>query len=190
LIRRSAAPRRGVTIPSGAGASGSNDLPWALPRVLQAIPKIKRAAGANGPRAGRDPGGVCSKDVSSGLVRDGRGSAIAARSAGRRRGPGRGGRPRRAIGPRRRANRSVTGRAGVTGSASGAENHQQARPFRRPRGSSLRSFFDAGCDRPGCYAGFVRQRRSPWQHFCSHECRRAMERVWERERYWQRTRAG
>jgi len=32
--------------------------------------------------------------------------------------------------------------------------------------------------------------RSPSQHFCSHECRRAMERVWERERHWQRTRAG
>jgi predicted nucleic acid-binding Zn ribbon protein len=38
--------------------------------------------------------------------------------------------------------------------------------------------------------GFVRQRRSPSQHFCSHECRHAMERVWERERHWQRTRAG
>jgi predicted nucleic acid-binding Zn ribbon protein len=36
----------------------------------------------------------------------------------------------------------------------------------------------------------VRQRRSPSQHFCSQECRRAMERVWERERHWQRTRAG
>jgi hypothetical protein len=32
--------------------------------------------------------------------------------------------------------------------------------------------------------GFVRQRRSPAQHFCSHECRRALERVWERERHW------
>ena len=42
------APERSA-IPSGAGASGSNDLPWALPRVLQAIPKIKRAAGENGP---------------------------------------------------------------------------------------------------------------------------------------------
>ena len=51
-------------------------------------------------------------------------------------------------------------------------------------------FFDACCDRPGCYEGFVRQPRSPLQRFCSHECRRAMERVWERERHWQQTRAG
>jgi predicted nucleic acid-binding Zn ribbon protein len=88
----------------------------------------------------------------------------------------------------RAANGNATTKASATGSASGTENHQQAKPFRTPRGSSLRSFFDACCDRPGCYAGFVRQRRSPSQHFCSHECRRAMERVWERERHW--TRAG
>jgi hypothetical protein len=36
----------------------------------------------------------------------------------------------------------------------------------------------------------VRQRRSPLQRFCSHKCRRAMERVWERERHWQQIRAG
>jgi hypothetical protein len=34
-----------------------------LPRVLQAIPKIKRAAGANGWHADLGPGTVCSKDV-------------------------------------------------------------------------------------------------------------------------------
>jgi hypothetical protein len=51
-------------------------------------------------------------------------------------------------------------------------------------------FFDACCDRPGCYEEFVRQRRSPLQRFCAHACRRAMERVWERERRWQQTRAG
>ena len=124
MIRRSAAPRRGVAIPSGAGASGSNDLPWALPRVLQAIPKIKKAARENGWRADRGLDCVCSKDVSSAFGHDGRGSAIAASRAKRRRGPGRGGRPRRSIGPRRRANRSATGKAGVTGSASRAENHQ------------------------------------------------------------------
>ena len=124
LILRSAAPRRGVAIPSGAGASGSNDLPWALPRVLQAIPKIKKAARENGWRADRGLDCVCSKDVSSAFGHDGRGSAIAASRAKRRRGPGRGGRPRRSIGPRRRANRSATGKAGVTGSASRAENHQ------------------------------------------------------------------
>ena len=118
LSRRSAAPRRGVRFPSRAGASGSHHLPWALPRVLQAIPKIKRAAGGNGWRAGRGRGGVCSKDASSAFVRDRRGSAIAASSAGRRRGNGRGGRRSRDTGRRRRANRNATGKAGVTGSAS------------------------------------------------------------------------
>ena len=33
-----------------------------------------------------------------------------------------------------------------------------------------------------CYEGFDRQRRSPHQRFCSRACRRAMERVWKRER--------
>jgi hypothetical protein len=40
----------------------------------------------------------------------------------------------------------------------------------------------------------MRQRRSPRQRFCSHQCGRAMERVWTqrvpRERRWQQTRAG
>jgi len=106
--------------------------------VLQAIPKIKRAAGGNGCRAGSgvrpDRGGACSKDVSSTFDRDVRDSAIAASNAGRQHGPGRGGRPRRSIGPQRRANRNATGKAGVTGSASEVENHQQTKPFRTPRG--------------------------------------------------------
>src|SRR5436853_6532675 len=38
------------------------------------------------------------------------------------------------------------------------------------------------CDRPGCYEQFLP--RSPRQKFCSKECQRAMERVWERERRW------
>jgi len=134
LIGRSAAPRRGVAIPSGAGASGSNHLPWALPRVLQAIPKIKRTAGANRWRAGRGSDDACSKDVSTAFDRHVRGSAIAASRAGRRRGTGRGGKPRRATGPRRRAKRNGMDKAGVTGSAFGAENHQQTKPFQRPRG--------------------------------------------------------
>ena len=49
-------------------------------------------------------------------------------------------------------------------------------------------FFEHCCDRPGCYEGFARQRRSPWQRFCSHACRRALERVQERERRWRRAR--
>jgi hypothetical protein len=36
----------------------------------------------------------------------------------------------------------------------------------------------------------MRQRRSPRQRFCSHACRRALERVRERERRWQQRRAG
>ena len=35
---------------------------------------------------------------------------------------------------------------------------------------------------------FVRARRSPLQRFCSHTCRRALERVAERERRWKRAR--
>jgi len=34
----------------------------------------------------------------------------------------------------------------------------------------------------------MRQRRSPLQRFCSHACRRALERVQERERHWKEAR--
>jgi hypothetical protein len=44
--------------------------------------------------------------------------------------------------------------------------------------------FHYSCDRPGCYEMFDCTRRSPLQRFCSKECRRALERVWERERRW------
>ena len=47
-------------------------------------------------------------------------------------------------------------------------------------------FFDGSCDRPGCYVMFIRTRRSPLQRFCSNECKRALERVRERERRWQK----
>jgi hypothetical protein len=40
------------------------------------------------------------------------------------------------------------------------------------------------CDRPGCYARYLRARRSPLQRFCSPACRRAVERVEQRERRW------
>lgn len=49
-------------------------------------------------------------------------------------------------------------------------------------------FFEHSCDRPGCYEGFARQRRSPLQHYCSHACRCAMERVREREHHWKQAR--
>ena len=48
--------------------------------------------------------------------------------------------------------------------------------------------FDHCCGRPGCYEGFVHQRRSPLQRFCSQACRRALERVQERERRWRQAR--
>ena len=51
-------------------------------------------------------------------------------------------------------------------------------------------FSHCSCDRPGCYEMFDRSRRSPLQRFCSKECRRALERVWERERRWREIRAG
>jgi hypothetical protein len=47
-------------------------------------------------------------------------------------------------------------------------------------------FFGHTCDRPGCYECFERTRRSPLQRFCSQECRRALERVLERERRWRK----
>jgi hypothetical protein len=129
------------------------------------------------------------KDAHSGFAHDMRGSGIAAMTAARRRAHGRSGRPGRSTGSKRRANRSGVSKAGATGSASKTENHQKKRPFRRPRGSSLRSFFDHACNRPGCYECFVRSRRSPLLRFCSPACQRAMERVWERERRWHRRRA-
>ena len=49
-----------------------------------------------------------------------------------------------------------------------------------------KKIFSASCDRPGCYECFERLARSPRQRFCSRLCRRALERVWERERRWRR----
>jgi hypothetical protein len=91
-------------------------------------------------------------------------------------------------GPQRRESRNGRGNASATGSASKSENRLRKRRFQKPRGSSLRNVFDGCCDRPGCYECFVRSRRSPRQRFCSHACRRALERVWERERRWRRRR--
>jgi hypothetical protein len=47
-------------------------------------------------------------------------------------------------------------------------------------------FFGRPCDRPGCYELFNVNYRSPKQHFCSKECRRAVERVREREQQWKK----
>jgi hypothetical protein len=47
----------GSSFPSRAGASGSYHLPWALPRILQVIPKSKRVGGSDCPVRGS--GAVC-----------------------------------------------------------------------------------------------------------------------------------
>lgn len=49
-------------------------------------------------------------------------------------------------------------------------------------------FFRARLRRPGCYERFAPERRSPLQRFCSQACRRALERVEERERRWKQAR--
>jgi hypothetical protein len=122
-------------IPSRARASGSKDLPWALPRILQTIPKIKGPpADGSGGCAGHGCGGACSRNASSAFGRDARGSAIAATDAGRRRGLGHGGRRRRGTGAPRPANRNATDKAVAIGSASGTVNRRLAKPFRTPRG--------------------------------------------------------
>ena len=59
VMSRRFAPRRGVSFPSRAGASGSHHLPWALPRVLQPVAKIKGLAGGSDCPAARGCGVVC-----------------------------------------------------------------------------------------------------------------------------------
>jgi hypothetical protein len=53
---------------------------------------------------------------------------------------------------------------------------RRKRPAHRPR---TRPCLLKGCERP------FRPRRAR-QRYCSQECRRAMERVWQRERRWRR----
>src|SRR5580658_5719549 len=110
-MRRST-PWRGVHSPPGQELLGAITSRWALPRILQAIPKIKRLAGESDRSADPAHGGAYSKDVNSAFVRRTHDSVIAARSAGRRRGHGRGGKPRRATGTRRRVSRNGMGKAG------------------------------------------------------------------------------
>ena len=119
--------------PSRAGASGSHHIPWALPRVLQAIPKIKRVGGSDWP-AGRVHGVVCSRGASSDFIPGRHASATAARVAERRRENGRAGKPKTDTGRRRRANRNGTVKASATGSVSKAGNHQNQKQLTRLRG--------------------------------------------------------
>ena len=122
----SCAPERSG-FPSRAGAAGSNHLPWALLRILQAIRKIKRLVGGSVWPTGRGRGGVCSKDASGAFGPGKHGSAIAAVDAGRLRGGGRGGRPKENIGRRRRPEKNGTFKAGATGSASKIEKHNRSK---------------------------------------------------------------
>ena len=57
---------------------------------------------------------------------------------------------------------------------------RDAREGHPPRGAAA----GETCSRPGCYERFQLTRRSPEQKFCSPSCRRALWRVWERERRW------
>jgi len=135
LSRMLTAPRRGWPSSPGHELSGSNDLPWALPRILHAIPKIKRHSGANDQFAVRALAVVCSRDVRNVFILDGRASAIAVNDAGGRRGNGRAGKLSKNTAPRRWGKESGTDRAAVTVSASKTGiKHRQKRQPRRPRG--------------------------------------------------------
>jgi|SRR5271157_4715130 len=133
MSRRFAAPRRGVEFPSRARASGSDHLPWALPRILQVIPKIKRVGGSRW-HAGRGRGIVCSKGVNSAFTLGKHASAIAARTAEMRLGDGRGGRHSNDIVRRPRGSRTGKGKVGATENVSKTGNYQSQRQLATPRG--------------------------------------------------------
>ena len=110
-VSRRFEPQRGVAFLSRAGASGSHHLPWALPRVLQAIPKIKRRpAEAIAPPAA-DAALSAERVRGSAFIPGRRASAIAAKSAGKRRGNGRAGRRRKDTGRRRQAKQKRNGQS-------------------------------------------------------------------------------
>lgn len=48
----------------------------------------------------------------------------------------------------------------------------------------LEDFSGAACQRPGCYELFPRQPHEPPQRFCCAACRRALQRVRDREARW------
>ena len=129
------APRRGLPSSPGHELSGSNDLPWALTRVLHANPKIKRRSGAGDPFHVRALAGVCSKDARNIFIPGGRVSAIAVNDAGGLRGNGRAGKLSKNTAPRRWGKESETGRAAVTVNASkNGIKHRGKKPFPSPRG--------------------------------------------------------
>ncbi len=65
--------------------------------------------------------------------------------------------------------------------AAAADNPDTPREGQRPA-EIPEDFQNSACDRPGCYELFVREPRSPQQHFCSSACRQALRRVHQRER--------
>lgn len=70
-----------------------------------------------------------------------------------------------------------SGRAtAVTGDSASPDGREGQRPAHFYKKSS--------CDRPGCYTCFDPHSRSPLQRFCSSLCRRALQRVREREARW------
>src|ERR1019366_10797865 len=125
----------GSSFPCRAGASGSHHLPWALPRVLQVIPKIKRLGGSDCP-FGRGCGAVCCRGARSASLPGRRASVIAAKSAGKRRGKGRDGRRRKDTGRPGAASSNGTVKVGATGGGRKAGSPQSQRQLTRPRGQS------------------------------------------------------
>lgn len=113
--------------------------------------------------------------------------ATAARNVGRRRGGGRNGKAGSGGGGLKTVASSGGNKAFAT--EAGCDCLEMRAPARKWRAWVITQcldefFFGHTCDRPGCYEHFERTRRSPLQRFCSQECRRALERVWERERRW------
>jgi hypothetical protein len=111
---------------------------------------------------------------------------IAAATASSKHVSGRNGKAGSGTGDREMAVRNARNKANVTGNKCG-RNRKRSAPEAREghhHPSHPKYFFGDGCDRPGCYLRFERSRRSPLQRFCCHACRRAVERVLERERRW------
>ena len=70
----------------------------------------------------------------------------------------------------------VAAEAGASAPPAGREGQRPAHFFKK-----------SSCDRPGCYTCFDPHPRSPLQRFCSSLCRRALQRVLEREARWRRS---
>ena len=119
--------------PPGHELSGSNDLPWALTRVLHANPKIKRRAGDR--RDVRAVAVVCSKDVRNVFIPGEPAGTIAVTAAGQLRGIGRAGKLNKNTAPRRQGKEDGMDKAAVTANASEAVgNHRRKKPSQSLRG--------------------------------------------------------